>query len=54
MVKSSQLVLRAEKEQDKEQDVPCAILGELDRKKDAGGGAPVMPRIGAEFLPGPT
>jgi Transposase DDE domain len=53
LVAPGRLVPRARKEQDKEQDNSCAILEELDRKKDASGGAPQMIESGALFLIGP-
>ena len=54
MVTSDRFVPRAQKEQDKEQDDFCAMLGGLNKKKDDSGGPPEMLGNGAVFLLGPT
>jgi hypothetical protein len=54
MVSSGRLAPRDWKEQDKEQDSFCAVLGELDRKKDENAGAPQMIENGSLFVISPT
>ncbi len=44
----------ARAEQDKERDNSCAILGEQDKTKDAGGAAPQVITNAALFMIGPT
>ena len=52
MVTFGRLAPRAE--QDKERDNSCAILGEQDKTKDAGGAAPQVITNAALFMIGPT
>jgi hypothetical protein len=54
LVTPGRLVPRARKEQDRERDNSCAILEELDREKDASGGAPQMIESGDLFVISPN